>query len=434
MSLRENFRINSFTVEAATNSMPWGMRVVAFRSGVASTFTLRYGTISDMRWNVRDFFRYLKCGRNQRVLDWIFRSMLVLTLAFPANGLRAQSAKEAPLGIAWDVQGVWHEGAGREAIRTGDAVQPGEFLQPAPSASDHSITILLPDGQRILYECFTAVDCARGFRVPSLYMRPDGFAADMLARIRLVMQQDRASESNIHTRSRLPQDEAIAQLRAGNQAEAGGLAAALQNGRYTYEVRAISPARPLQTGLTLEKTSSVVTFLVPGPGLYDVTIADTLKRPRIDLLVAAIRPSQNETVMKPFEKAQARLADWNENYQGWPIHDFQRAYLESLMLGMKPLSEPRTVATEAPRSGVAAEPQFSPKPGVFKGDTSVTLQSVASGAEIHYTVDGSQPFLSSPVYRAPIMVKGTELTVKAFASAPGKKDSAVVTGIFRIEQ
>jgi hypothetical protein len=33
------------------------------------------------------------------------------------------------------------------------------------------------------------------------------------------------------------------------------------------------------------------------------------------------------------------------------------------------------------------------------------------------------------------MVKGTErggLTIRAFASAPGKKDSAVVTGIYRI--
>jgi hypothetical protein len=31
-------------------------------------------------------------------------------------------------------------------------------------------------------------------------------------------------------------------------------------------------------------------------------------------------------------------------------------------------------------------------------------------------------------------VKGTELTIKSFASAPGKKDSAVVTGVFRIGQ
>jgi hypothetical protein len=40
----------------------------------------------------------------------------------------------------------------------------------------------------------------------------------------------------------------------------------------------------------------------------------------------------------------------------------------------------------------------------------------------------------SPVYRAPIMVKETELTIKAYAGGAGKKDSAIVTGIFRIRQ
>ena len=34
----------------------------------------------------------------------------------------------------------------------------------------------------------------------------------------------------------------------------------------------------------------------------------------------------------------------------------------------------------------------------------------------------------------PISVKGTELTIKAFASVPGQKDSAVVTGIYRIRE
>jgi hypothetical protein len=32
------------------------------------------------------------------------------------------------------------------------------------------------------------------------------------------------------------------------------------------------------------------------------------------------------------------------------------------------------------------------------------------------------------------MVKGTELTIKAYAGGAGKKDSAIVTGIFRIRQ
>jgi hypothetical protein len=84
--------------------------------------------------------------------------------------------------------------------------------------------------------------------------------------------------------------------------------------------------------------------------------------------------------------------------------------------------------------GVAGEPRFSPEPGVFAGDTEVTLHCATPGATIHYTFDGSQPVASSPVYGAPISVKGTELTVKAFASVPGKKDSAVVTGIYRIRE
>jgi hypothetical protein len=64
----------------------------------------------------------------------------------------------------------------------------------------------------------------------------------------------------------------------------------------------------------------------------------------------------------------------------------------------------------------------------------VTLRCNAPGAVIHYTFDGSQPVATSPVYGAPISVKGTELTIKAFASVPGGKDSAVVTGIYRIRE
>jgi hypothetical protein len=81
---------------------------------------------------------------------------------------------------------------------------------------------------------------------------------------------------------------------------------------------------------------------------------------------------------------------------------------------------------------VTGEPQLFPQPGVFARDTMVTLRCDTPGAIIHYTVDSSQPVDSSPVYGAPISVEGTELTIKAFASVPGRKDSAVVTGIYRI--
>lgn len=92
------------------------------------------------------------------------------------------------------------------------------------------------------------------------------------------------------------------------------------------------------------------------------------------------------------------------------------------------------VAIDVQTDGVAGEPRLFPQPGVFAGDTQVTLRCATPGATIHYTFDGSQPVSSSPVYHAPISVKGTELTIKAFASVPGKRDSAVVTGIYRIRE
>jgi chitinase len=92
------------------------------------------------------------------------------------------------------------------------------------------------------------------------------------------------------------------------------------------------------------------------------------------------------------------------------------------------------VAGEARADGTAGEPRLFPEPGVFTGDIEVILRCDTPGAVIHYTFDGSQPLASSPVYDAPISVKGTALTIKAFASVPGKKDSAVVTGIYRIRE
>jgi hypothetical protein len=140
-------------------------------------------------------------------------------------------------------------------------------------------------------------------------------------------------------------------------------------------------------------------------------------------------------VRASFHDAQALFKDWNDDFQGWPIHDFQRAYLEALILGINP-QMPRALWTpakvKASGPGLVAEPVFTPKPGLLRDDTAVMLRCATPGATIHFTIDNSQPFASSPVYSAPIIVKGTALTIKAFATANGKKQSSVVTGIFRI--
>ena len=96
-------------------------------------------------------------------------------------------------------------------------------------------------------------------------------------------------------------------------------------------------------------------------------------------------------------------------------------------------SSPRASApvsqTNAP---VAHEPRLNPSPGALQKETQVRLTSNDPSGVIHYTVDGSQPNETSAIYHDPIVVAGTSLTVKAFTSKQGMRESAVVTGTYYI--
>lgn len=362
------------------------------------------------------------------------RGMLLCALSLLAWGLHAQTPRQRPLGLAWNVRGSWQSAQDHTAIRTGSAIVPGSLVLPDSSNGPHSLTILLPDGQIVLCECFTEENCARGFRVPSLDVAPDAFASDLLARARAAIAQDSLSEAGKPSSLQLPPDEAADVVGAGNTIHFAGLAAAMQNGHYTYDLRPLNSPEKIHTGLSFDKTSRSIAVVVPGPGLYEMTITDSLNLPRIDMLVAALTPAQQATVLKPFEEARARLKEWNENNQGWPVHDVQRAYLESLMLNIKPHIEHSSLPANENRPGTTGEPRFSPHPGLLKGPAKVMLQSDTPGAQIHYTIDHSEPFLSSPVLEAPIVAQKISITIKAFASAPGMKDSAVVTGTFHFDE
>jgi len=357
------------------------------------------------------------------------------------SAIHPQSVPAAPAGLAWDVKGPWLADGKGGAIASGDTVRPGTLLVPGEGGTVHSINILLPDGQRFFYECYAAADCARGFRVPLLYRRPDPFAVQMLALIRagLLREKQATSAADIHHRQQGAKDEILATIGPDHMVELGGITAKLPNGHYTYNLRFISPQAPRQFRLPLEKTAPTIRVALPAAGLYEANIVDDQNTPRIDLFVAAVLPAEADRLDDLFNKAKDLIADWNGDYAGWPVHEFRRAYLESIVMGLRPApmqtSPGQKLPPQSAVNGPAAEePKFSPRPGVLKGDTAISLSSSTPGAEIRFTVDGSQPLGGSPTYHAPIMVRGTELTVKAYASAPGKKDSPVVTGIFRIAE
>jgi chitobiase/beta-hexosaminidase-like protein/uncharacterized protein DUF4214 len=79
----------------------------------------------------------------------------------------------------------------------------------------------------------------------------------------------------------------------------------------------------------------------------------------------------------------------------------------------------------------AALPVISPAGGTFNAPQPVILSDSTPGAGIHYTLDGSEPAVSSPLYSAPFTVTAT-LTVKAKAFAAGYKDSGTAVAAFTI--
>jgi hypothetical protein len=78
-----------------------------------------------------------------------------------------------------------------------------------------------------------------------------------------------------------------------------------------------------------------------------------------------------------------------------------------------------------------ATPTFSPAGGSYSSGQWVTIQCATAGATIRYTLDGSEPILSSPVYTGPMFVNGTT-TIKAKAYVGGLDDSSTASADYTV--
>lgn len=82
-------------------------------------------------------------------------------------------------------------------------------------------------------------------------------------------------------------------------------------------------------------------------------------------------------------------------------------------------------------NGQVAEPVLSPATGTYTSAQTVTMTCATSGAAIHYTLDGTTPTSSSPLYTAPISIPVTT-TVKAIGIKAVYTDSLVRTEVYTI--
>lgn len=84
-------------------------------------------------------------------------------------------------------------------------------------------------------------------------------------------------------------------------------------------------------------------------------------------------------------------------------------------------------------SAMVDAPVFSPDSCRFYPSTNVVIACPDASAAIRYTLDGSTPTESSPLYSRPIAVTGT-VTIKARAFAAGKSPSIVVTAVYTYDE
>ena len=78
-----------------------------------------------------------------------------------------------------------------------------------------------------------------------------------------------------------------------------------------------------------------------------------------------------------------------------------------------------------------ATPQIYPVGGMISGSTAITILTSTVGATIHYTIDGTTPIASSPVYTGAFQLPASA-TVKAIAFASGLTQSAVSATTFSV--
>jgi hypothetical protein len=246
-------------------------------------------------------------------------------------------------GMVWEKHGDWHLNGSSDALRLGEAIPPGGLVTAGVQGSPHSIIILLPDGQRMLCECYEAQTCFQGFRVPAITAQPGAAVWEMFVGVRNVLLLRPATAE---TAFPIPAGHAAM---ASNVEMVGAVSPqgeisitpalrVLPSGQYTLSVtrdgqQATDATWPVIQPLDW-RPGQPAQVRVGGSGLYRIRVSDQAYVPRIEIELLATSPASLAAEAAGLKQTRSTILEWSHTHQGWYLHPFLRVYLESRSIAL----------------------------------------------------------------------------------------------------
>ncbi len=238
--------------------------------------------------------------------------------------------------MVWEKHGDWHLNGSSNALRLGEAIPPGGLITAGVEGSAHSIVIFLPDGQRMLCECYEAKTCSQGFRVPAITPQPQPAVWEMFVAVRNVLllrpaTAETAFPAPAGREEMAVNSEIVAPVSPRGEISIAPALRVLPSGQYSLRVttdgQTAAATAPSVQPLNWSAAQKAAQVRVGGPGLYRIRVSDQTYVPRFEIEVLATSPASLATEAAGLKMARETILKWT--HEGWPLHAFLRVYLES---------------------------------------------------------------------------------------------------------
>jgi hypothetical protein len=237
--------------------------------------------------------------------------------------------------MVWEKHGEWHLNGSSDTLRLGEAVPPGGLITAGAEGSTHSMIILLPDGQRLLCECFEAKICSQGFRVPAITPSPKPAVWDMFVAVRnVLLLRPEAAETAfpipVGREEMAGHFEMVAPVTPQGEISISPALRVLPAGQYSLSVMK-EGQQPTASTQPLDWNSArpLAQVRAGGIGLYHVRVSDHEYTPRIEIEVLATSLASYPAEVAGLKQTRETVLNWSHTQEGWPLHSFLRVYLES---------------------------------------------------------------------------------------------------------